>query len=54
LLGRIGGPSRLFQAAAPLAIAIVIERYSDPAALAIIAACAAVALLCFLLIRRPD
>jgi hypothetical protein len=53
LLGRIGGPSRLLQAAAPLAIAFVIERYSDPVALAIIAAFAAVAFFCFLLIRRP-
>jgi MFS family permease len=53
LLGRIGGPARLLQAAAPLAIAFAIERYSDPIALAIIAAFAAAALVCFLLIRRP-
>lgn len=53
LLGRIGGPARLLQAAAPLAIAFAIERYSDLVALAIIAAFAAAALLCFLLIRRP-
>ena len=53
LLGRIGGPARLLQAAAPLAIAFAIERYSDPIALAIIAAFAAVAFLCFLLIHRP-
>jgi predicted MFS family arabinose efflux permease len=53
LLGRIGGPSRLLQAVAPLAIAFAIERYSDPAALSIIAAFAAVALLCFLFIRHP-
>ena len=53
LLGRIGGPSRLLQAIAPLMIAFAAERWSDPAALAIVAAFAAVALLCFLFIRRP-
>ena len=53
LLGRIGGPARLLQAIAPLAVAFAIERFSDPVALVIIAAFAAVALLCFLLIRRP-
>jgi MFS family permease len=53
LLGRIGGLSRLLQAIAPLTIAFAAERLSDPTALAIIAAFAAVALFCFLLIRRP-
>jgi len=53
LLGRIGGPSRLLQAVAPLMIAFAAERWSDRMALAIVAAFAAVALLCFLFIRRP-
>ena len=53
LLGRIGGPSRLLQAIAPLMIAFASERWSDPAAFAIVAAFAAAAFLCFLLIRRP-
>ena len=38
LIGRIAGPSLLMQAAAPLALAFVIERMSDPAALACAAA----------------
>ena len=35
LIGRIAGPSLLMQAAAPLVLALVIERTSDPAALAL-------------------
>jgi len=53
LIGRIAGPSLLMQAAAPLALALVIERTSDPAALACAAAFAMVALACFAMIRRP-
>jgi MFS family permease len=53
LIGRIAGPSLLMQAAAPLALALVIERTSDPAALACAAAFAMVALACFAAIRRP-
>jgi hypothetical protein len=52
LLGRIGGPSRALQAVAPLAIAFVAERFSDPVALVVVAGFGALALLCFLLIRR--
>jgi MFS family permease len=53
LIGRIAGPSLLMQAVAPLALALVIERASDRAALACAAAFALVALACFVAIRRP-
>jgi MFS family permease len=53
LIGRIAGPSLLMQAAAPLMLAVVAERISDPAALAFAAAFAIVALCCFAAIRRP-
>ena len=53
LIGRIAGPSLLMQAAAPLALAFVAERTSDPAALACAAAFTLVALACFAAIRRP-
>jgi hypothetical protein len=42
------------QAAAPLAMAFVAERVSDPAALALAASLAAVALICLLALRRPS
>jgi hypothetical protein len=41
------------QAAAPLVMAFMVEKASDPMALALSAAFAAVALACFLAIRRP-
>lgn len=53
LLGRIAGPWLLIQAAAPLVLAFVIERTSDPAALMLVAGFALVALACFATIRRP-
>jgi formate hydrogenlyase subunit 3/multisubunit Na+/H+ antiporter MnhD subunit len=53
LIGRIAGPSLLMQAAAPLALAVVIERLSDPAALTSAAVFAVIALACFATIRRP-
>ncbi len=53
LIGRIAGPSLLMQAAAPLALAFVAERASDPAALACAAAFTLIALTCFATIRRP-
>jgi MFS family permease len=53
LIGRLAGPFLLMQAAAPVAMAFVVDRASDPAALALAAAFAAVALTCFLVIRRP-
>lgn len=53
LMGRLAGPFLLMQAAAPLVMAFVVERTSDPAALALAAGFAATALVCFILIRRP-
>jgi len=53
LMGRLAGPFLLMQAAAPLVMAFVLERTSDPAALALAGGFAAIALVCFILIRRP-
>jgi MFS family permease len=53
LLGRIARPSLFMQAAGPLVLAFVAERFSDPAALALIATFALAAFLCFVAIRRP-
>jgi MFS family permease len=54
LVGRLAAPALAVQAAAPIAMALVIERVSDPAALALTAGFIAVALACFLSIRRPS
>jgi hypothetical protein len=53
LIGRLAGPFLLMQAAAPLVMAFVVERASDPAALALAAGFTAVGLICFAAIRRP-
>jgi Major Facilitator Superfamily len=53
LMGRIGGPYLVVQAAAPVVLTFVADRASDAIGLAMVAAFAAVALLCFVLIRRP-
>jgi hypothetical protein len=53
LLGRISGFWLLMQSAAPLVLAFVAERTSDPVALAFTATFAIVALGCFAAIRRP-
>lgn len=53
LLGRVARPSLFMQAIGPLVLAFVAERFSDTAALALIAAFALAALLCFTAIRRP-
>ncbi|CAN0311395.1 unnamed protein product, partial [Phaeothamnion confervicola] len=53
VIGRIAGPSLIMQAMAPLVLAFVIERASDPAALAFAAVFTLVALSCFAAIRRP-
>ncbi len=53
LMGRLAGPFLVMQAAAPLVMAIVFERGTDPSALALAAAFAALALVCFVTIRRP-
>jgi MFS family permease len=53
LIGRLAGPFQIMQAAAPVVMAFAVERASDPMALALAAAFAAIALVSFLLIRRP-
>jgi len=53
LMGRLAGPFLLMQSAAPLIMAFVIERTSDAAALALAAAFASIALVCFVSLRRP-
>jgi hypothetical protein len=53
LIGRLAKPFLLMQAVAPLVMAFVIERLSDGAALAFAAVFVAVALSCFIAIRRP-
>ena len=53
LMGRLAGPFLLMQAAAPLVMAFVMDRASDPAALALAAGFAAVALACFIVIGGP-
>lgn len=54
LMGRIGGPYLVVQALAPVVLTFVADRASDAIGLALVAAFAAVALICFVLIRRPD
>jgi MFS family permease len=54
LVGRIAGPFLVMQSVSPLVLAVVAERVSDAAALALVAGFAVVALACFLLIRRPS
>jgi MFS family permease len=53
LIGRIAGPYLVVQAAAPVCLSFVAERTSDGAGLALVAAFAVVALLCFAAIRQP-
>lgn len=54
LVGRIAGPSLVMQALAPVVLAFVAERTSDPIALGVTAIFAVVALACFIAIRRPS
>jgi MFS family permease len=53
LMGRLASPFQLMQAAAPLIMAFVIDRASDAAALALACGFAVVALVCFVVIRKP-
>jgi hypothetical protein len=53
MIGRLAGPFLLMQSAAPLVMALVVERGSDPLALGLAAAFAATGLACFAVIRRP-
>jgi MFS family permease len=54
LMGRIGGPFLVVQALAPAVVTFVADRASDAIGLALVAAFAAFALLCFVLIRPPS
>jgi hypothetical protein len=53
LVGRIGGPYLVMQALAPLALAFVAERSSDPAVLAVVAGFALVSFVGFAAVRKP-
>jgi len=53
LMGRIGGPYLVVQSVAPVVLTFVADRVSDAAGLAVVAGFALVALLCFIVIRRP-
>jgi MFS family permease len=53
LMGRIAGPFLVMQAIAPLVLAFVAERASDPAVLAVVAAFAATSFIGFVAMRRP-
>jgi hypothetical protein len=53
LMGRIGGPFLVVQALAPVVLTFVADRTSDAIGLTLVAAFAAIALVCFVLIRRP-
>ena len=52
IIGRIARPSLVITAIAPVVIAFVAERASDPVALAVAAGFAVVSLVCFSLVRR--
>jgi MFS family permease len=53
IVGRIGGPALVMQAAAPLVLALVAERFGDYYALGVVACFALAALCAFFLVRRP-
>jgi len=53
LVGRIAGPFLVMQAVAPLVLAFVAERASDPAVLAVVAAFALMSFTAFAAVRRP-
>jgi hypothetical protein len=53
LIGRIAGPALMVQSAAPLVVALVAERSSDPAAMAVAGVVAAISFACFLAVPRP-
>jgi MFS family permease len=54
VIGRIGGAWLLMQAIAPLALAFVAERTTDPVVLAVVAAFALISFVGFVAVRRPD
>jgi hypothetical protein len=54
LIGRIAGPFLLMQAIAPLVLAFVAERGTDPAVLGVTAGLTLIAFGCFAALRRPQ
>src|SRR5215472_9887724 len=54
LVGRIGGPFLVVQAVAPVVVTFVADHACDAIGLALVAAFAAIALVCFALIRQPS
>src|SRR5436190_1435374 len=54
LMGRIGGPYLVVQAVAPVVLTYVADRASDAVGLALVAAFAVLAFLCFLFSRQPS
>jgi hypothetical protein len=52
IMGRIAGPALIITAVAPVVVAFVAERVSDPAALALAAVFAVLSLFCLMLVRR--
>ena len=53
IVGRIGGPFLIMQAIAPLVLAFVAERASDPAVLAAAAGAALISFIGLAAIRKP-
>ena len=53
LVGRIGGPFLVMQAIAPLVLAFVAERASDPVVLAVVAGFALASFVGFAAVRKP-
>ena len=51
-IGRIAGPALVVTSIAPVVVAFIAERTSDPMALATVAAFGALSLVCFSLVRR--
>jgi MFS family permease len=54
LIGRIAGPGLVMQSIAPLVLAFVVERASDPAALALVAMLVVVSFVCLAILRAPS
>ena len=52
-IGRIAGPALIVTSIAPVVVAFIAERASDPVALATLAAFGVLSLVCFMLVRRP-
>jgi MFS family permease len=53
IIGRIAGPALIVTSIAPVVVAFIAERASDPVALAAVAAFGGLSLVCFMLVRRP-